>query len=246
MARIRTIKPDFFINDQLAELDPLVRIFYIGLWTQADREGRMEERQRRLKAAILPYDECDVESMLSALVGSGHIDRYEVDGQSYIQVLNFSRHQSPNMKEKPSTIPARDACSASTVPAQCQHHASTSLKEGKGKEGKGEGEDAHARDESFARAWESYPLHRYRDKARHAFDTAVVLNHADPELIIAACGRAPRDTRQSLSYFIDDGTWLDYVPRAKPEPCTNQDCQSGYVVTEDGAVRCPECNCGAR
>jgi hypothetical protein len=128
MARIRSIKPDFFINDDLAELDPLTRLFYIGLWTQADREGRMEYRPKRLKAALLPYDGCEVETLVSALESSGFVERYEVEGTRYLQVSNFTKHQSPNVKE----------C-ASTIPAPCQHDTSTSLigEERKGEESSG-------------------------------------------------------------------------------------------------------------
>jgi hypothetical protein len=129
MARIRTIKPTFFMNDELAELDPLTRLLYVGLWTQADREGRMEDRPRRIKASVLPYDECDIDAALNALHASGHIVRYEVAGERYIEVANFTKHQAPNVKEQPSTIPAPDKHHASTVQA-CQERK-------EGKEGKG-------------------------------------------------------------------------------------------------------------
>ncbi len=58
MARIRTIKPEFFLHDELFELEKEtglpVRLAFIGLWTQCDREGRFKWRPLRLKAAILP------------------------------------------------------------------------------------------------------------------------------------------------------------------------------------------------
>ncbi len=113
MARIRSIKPEFFTNDEIALLDPLTRLLFIGLWTQADRDGRMVDRPRRLKAVLMPYDECDIDAMLDALCASGHIMRYELAGQRYIQVLNFRKHQSPHLKENPSTIPAPDLHGAS-------------------------------------------------------------------------------------------------------------------------------------
>lgn len=108
MARIRTIKPAFFMNEELAELPPLTRLLYIGLWTQADREGRMEDRPRRIKASVLPYDECDIDAMLEALSECGKIIRYEVSGSRYIQITNFDKHQNPHYKEVPSEIPAPD------------------------------------------------------------------------------------------------------------------------------------------
>ena len=115
MARIRTIKPDFFINDEIAELDPLLRLFFVGLWTQADREGRMEDRPKRLKVSVMPYDACDAEAMLQELAESGHIIRYEVGNRKYIQVVNFLKHQMPHYKEVPSIIPAPDGHTDSRV-----------------------------------------------------------------------------------------------------------------------------------
>ena len=66
MARSRNIKPGFFANDELAELPALTRLFFIGMWTIADREGRLEDRPKKLKVEVLPYDECDAETMLAA------------------------------------------------------------------------------------------------------------------------------------------------------------------------------------
>ncbi len=106
MARIRTIKPDFFINDSLAELPPLDRLLFIGLWTQADREGRLDDRPTRIKVSILPYDDHDIPEALDRLQGKNFIIRYKIKECNYIQINNFLKHQYPNIKEQQSTIPA--------------------------------------------------------------------------------------------------------------------------------------------
>ena len=76
MPRIRSIKPDFFVNDELGALSPTTRLLFIGLWTQADREGRLHDRPKRLKVMLLPYDDVDIEEAISELADSGHIIRY--------------------------------------------------------------------------------------------------------------------------------------------------------------------------
>lgn len=106
MARIRTIKPEFFTHEGLAELSPLQRLFFIGLWTQADREGRLEDRPKRLKVILLPYDDCDIDSLLSDLADKGFIVRYEVDGKALLEIPGFLKHQRPHPKEPTSDIPA--------------------------------------------------------------------------------------------------------------------------------------------
>lgn len=119
MARSRNIKPAFFVNEQLAETDPLARLLFISLWTLADRDGRLEYRPKKIKVSSLPYDNCDIENLLFQLNKFGFIQIYEVEKNKYIQIINFKKHQNPHMKEQASTIPApdlHDACMIQALP----------------------------------------------------------------------------------------------------------------------------------
>jgi hypothetical protein len=102
MGRIRTIKPEFFTDEELFDLEKQtkqpVRLAYAGLWTQADREGRFERRPRTLKAAILPHDNASFEKILDALERSGRLQRYEIDGHEYCSIRSWPRHQVVNNK----------------------------------------------------------------------------------------------------------------------------------------------------
>lgn len=118
MARARNIKPGFFTNDVLAECSALARILFQGLWCHADREGRLEDRPRKLKAEILPYDECDIEELLCQLESRGFVIRYSHGAERFIQVVNFCKHQNPHVKEQESTIPAPCKSGANTVQAE--------------------------------------------------------------------------------------------------------------------------------
>lgn len=99
MARIRTIKPSFFKNELIADLQMTSRLLFIGLWTLADREGRLEDRPKRIKAEIFPYDNVDVDDQLSRLQSAGFILRYspeaitELGEMKVIQIINFTKHQ---------------------------------------------------------------------------------------------------------------------------------------------------------
>lgn len=117
MSRARNIKPGFFRNDRLAECDPLARILFAGLWCMADREGRLEDRPKRIKAECLPYDDCDADRLLEQLSDRGFITRYVIDGSAFIAINEFGKHQNPHVKEAASTIPAPGEHSASTVQA---------------------------------------------------------------------------------------------------------------------------------
>ena len=106
MARARSIKPGFFKNEELVDIDPFGRLLFIGLWMMADREGRLDDRPKKIKMEIFPCDNCDIDNLLSQLNEKGFILRYEIDGEKYIQIINFSKHQKPHMNEKASEIPA--------------------------------------------------------------------------------------------------------------------------------------------
>ncbi len=104
--RARNVKPGFFKNADLAELPFEARLLFIGLWCLADREGRLQDRPRQIRAEIFPYEmEVDVESLLSKLTPKMVI-RYVVKQQPYIQIQNFVKHQNPHYKEPPSEMPS--------------------------------------------------------------------------------------------------------------------------------------------
>lgn len=105
MARARNVKPGLFSNELLVELPAFDRLMFIGLWCLADREGRLEDRVKRIKIELLPCDDYDVDAGLNRLASAGFISRYQVAGQSVIEIVNFQKHQSPHGSEKDSTLP---------------------------------------------------------------------------------------------------------------------------------------------
>jgi hypothetical protein len=104
MARARNIKPGFFKNEDLAECSPWARLCFAGLWTLADREGRLEDRPKRIKGELFAFDTIDVEPLLKELERFKFIVRYETDGMKAIQISEFARHQSPHYSEIASVI----------------------------------------------------------------------------------------------------------------------------------------------
>ena len=100
MARARNIKPGFFQNDELAELHPLERLAFIGMWTIADFKGCIEYRPKMLKVQILPYDDCDMEVVTNNLEQARFIRSYAVQGKRYLKIINFEKHQNPHKNER--------------------------------------------------------------------------------------------------------------------------------------------------
>ena len=100
-------KPAFFQNQELGELLPIERLAFIGMWTIADFRGCIELKSKRLKIQILPYDDCDIDSIVTNLDKARFIRIYSVRGQRHIKIINFEKHQNPhkNEREAGSEIP---------------------------------------------------------------------------------------------------------------------------------------------
>lgn len=108
MARARNIKPSFFTNDDLVELPFETRLLFIGLWTLADREGRIVDRPKKIKMEIFPSDDVDCDASIRMLEERGFIERYTFGSHKVIEVMKFGKHQSPHSTERDSAMPSRD------------------------------------------------------------------------------------------------------------------------------------------
>lgn len=125
MARARNIKPGFFRNADLVELSFEARLLFIGLWTIADRSGRMEDRPKQIKMELFPADNLDCDALLSQLAEIGMVERYMHDGKRYLHVVNFVKHQNPHRDEKASTMPGPCGFDVPTKKESSGHGANT-------------------------------------------------------------------------------------------------------------------------
>ncbi len=221
MPRARNIKPGFFKNEMLGEMPYEYRLLFIGLWTLADRCGRLEDRPKRIKGELFPYDSLDVDQGLNWLAKGedAFILRYEGNGGRYIQILHFEKHQSPHFREQASTIPAPGIGEAGTMEAQLNPHSlipdtlipdslttAVKAKRSRGSEGKPRGEA-----EGFNAFWTAYPRKVAKQNAMKAWQK---LNPAQPlQAIILqavesqkASGQWQREGGQFIPY---PATWLN-------------------------------------
>ena len=109
MARVRNLKPGFFTNEDLAECSCWARLCFAGLWTIADREGRLEDRPKRIKGQLFPMDTVDVDPLLDELQARGFILRYAHQSRGFIQIIAFHKHQNPHFREPSSVIPSPES-----------------------------------------------------------------------------------------------------------------------------------------
>ena len=144
MARIRSIKPSFFLDSELSQLSPMARLFFIGLWCLADREGRLKDKPMELGVQLIPYDlaKNNPIDLLKELDGK-FVIRYEVEGKKYLLINGFKKHQRPATSEPASDLPKPNidihATNKNVVSVSCDEQKGQERKgkEGKGKEGNG-------------------------------------------------------------------------------------------------------------
>ncbi|WP_217559180.1 hypothetical protein [Streptomyces sp. GbtcB6] len=116
MARIRTIKPEAFVSESLAEVTVEAERTFFGLLTQADDHGRHRDNAAIIAGLLWPlraeHTSVHVEDDLQQLDSAGLLCRYTgCDGRRYLHVVTWSEHQKI---DKPSQ---------SRLPACPQHHA---------------------------------------------------------------------------------------------------------------------------
>lgn len=207
MARIRTIKPSFFRHGELFDAEqqsglPL-RVAYAGLWTIADREGRFKYKPRDIKVEVLPYDDVNMEQVLTALEAGAFIQTYTANGQKYAYIPAFSEHQHINKNEPISTIPAPPqniSGRAKRVRKQQEHP-----QEGKGKEGK---DISSNQDSAFERFWKEYPRREAKADALRVFEK--VSEKVSPEILIAAArAYAAKKAKDDPKFTKMAATWLN-------------------------------------
>ena len=105
MARIRTIKPKFFDDVKIGRVSRDARLVYIGLWVFADDIGVVVGDTVWLKSKIFPYDQIQVqqfEKWMNELVINGFICLLSYNGERFIYLPNFTRHQvinRPNIED---------------------------------------------------------------------------------------------------------------------------------------------------
>jgi hypothetical protein len=95
MARIRTIKPEFWSDEKVVECSLNARLLFIGLWNFSDDAGRIEDSPRQIKMKVYPGDDftaAEIDGMLRELSENGLILRYIVENKQYIQIKGW-RHQ---------------------------------------------------------------------------------------------------------------------------------------------------------
>ena len=97
MARIRTIKPEFWEDEKIGKLPIPCRLFFIGCWNFADDFGVIKGNAALLKSQIFPYDEnlrvSEIKKWIDALVDARMLVPIIHAEESYYFIRTFRSHQ---------------------------------------------------------------------------------------------------------------------------------------------------------
>lgn len=107
-ARKRSIDPGIWGDEGFLELSDGARLFFLGLMSNADDEGRGAGSAKTLKAKIFPADEKSIrtiEGYKTEVTKHTHTVFYEVGGVQYYALLKWTDYQKVD-HPTPSSIPA--------------------------------------------------------------------------------------------------------------------------------------------
>ena len=127
MARIRTVKPEFWTDEKLTECSLSARLLFIGMLNFSDDNGNQPYSAKRLKMQVFPSDSIDAQPLIDELLTHGVVIEYSVNSEKYLHIKGFKKHQvinRPSATKIPQPSFIEDSLSA--------HDKLTDGREGKG------------------------------------------------------------------------------------------------------------------
>src|SRR5262245_50809441 len=101
MARIRTVKPDFWTDEAVANCSHAARLLLIAAKNFADDHGGLPRSAKQLKAQAMPYDNTDCEPLIQELLKNRLMVEYEAGGNRYLHITDFETEQRIEKKAQP-------------------------------------------------------------------------------------------------------------------------------------------------
>ncbi|QDG65827.1 hypothetical protein NIBR502772_06000 [Pseudarthrobacter sp. NIBRBAC000502772] len=232
MARIRTIKPDFWTDGNMVKLSPFARLLYIGMWnfTLCDH-GHVADDAMKLKLQILPMDNVDIDALLAEIMNQGRVVRVEDgDGRTYLLVKRFEDHQKidPRWKTRCPACAQVDSLTLTETPVSLGELTVTPElspdltlgREGMGRDGKKNLPSKPAASTDFDTFWAQYPRKVGKIAGKKAFDKAIRLTSL--EQLLSGVELLKRETAgKELEFIPHPASWLtagrwDDEPSTKP------------------------------
>jgi hypothetical protein len=234
MARIRNIKPDFWTDEKLVELETWERLLFIGLWNFADDEGYMPYSPKRIKMQVFPGDSLEVSRGVQSLISIGAVELFDSEFGPVLHVSKWSKHQkvSNPSKSKYSSInltPLDGKPRKQAVPEQETLELSVNstedsreLRKERERE-RGVNKDLSSKPDEFDQWYSRYPKKEAKEAARKAFIKA--RKTVDLKALIEGVDRYVEATKDKDRQFLalpatwlNAGRWADEISETPGQP----------------------------
>lgn len=192
----------------------------IGIYTEADDEGRLIDSPKKIAGAVFPHDDgvegSQVDDWLNELAACWKLVRYAVRGSRYIQVVNWSLHQKVSHAYE-SPIPSPSDADIERF-ASHSGMAPVSFRPIRERELRIERERANALESEFDSVWPSYPRKLAKGPARDAYVARRRAGIEASELLAATLHYAqsvedtePRFILHGSTFYGPKERWKDYL-----------------------------------
>lgn len=215
MARIRTIKPEFPQSESMGRVSRESRLCFILLFTLADDAGRLRGNSRMLASLLYPYDDDarkHIDAWLSELSNEGCISCYAIDGDQYIEILQWHKHQKIDKPTASKIPPAPEIPNTPRSLANPREVSSEDLGRYQGMDQESKRESAPSgADERFEEFWKAYPKKVGKDAAKKSFDKRRPSKAVLQEMLVSIEDQRKTDQwRKDGGQFIPNpATWLN-------------------------------------
>jgi len=210
MARIRSIHPGIWTDEDFAMLGMASRVLFFGIWTEADDHGIFEWKLVSLKMRIFPADKVDLEPLLDELTTFNKVAKFSHEGREYGAVRNFCKFQRPKKPSYKYILPQEfvtyvGSSDSSSVPVENQFGTGTEISPQRKEEG-GRRERDKKKDSAGA------------GSSKYAFESGVIrLNQKDFDLWKASYSflDVPAELLAMTAWAEQQGkNWFHAVPNA--------------------------------
>ena len=221
--RIRSIKPEFWRSPDVADLSIEDRLLWIGLWSYVDDNGVGKDRAPIIAADLFAFDLsrdapdtlARVSRGLQNLSASGRITRYTLDGDDWLYINNWSRHQRIDRPNKPRyPLPTSDNAEIRESVASVSREPRETPSTGTGEQGN-RGTDTNAQPtvarepNRFPDWWNIWGKKKAKGDAEKAYKAALKkISHDDLMAKTRAYWDHVKATGTDLQYVPYPATWL--------------------------------------
>jgi hypothetical protein len=232
MARIRSLKPEFWLDPKITRLSRDARMLYMALWNMADEHGRLLGDPRVIKGQCFPYDDDltpdRIDTLICELEGHRKAVRYESDDAIYLHLPNLSKHQRLEPEKVPSRLPSpptqapdlhtpdgddsserRADESAPRADELSLLQVAGSREQVAGSKDANRNRNGVANDDAFDEFWQMYPRRKDRLHAKKAWGRAVREAGGPTPIIDGLRSQLPNLGASDPKFVPYAATWLN-------------------------------------